>query len=49
MTAWKTLSTRVNAIAEPARRIVLAPVRNLFSRKAKKEHYVDEVSKASGD
>jgi hydrophobic/amphiphilic exporter-1 (mainly G- bacteria), HAE1 family len=49
MTAWKALGGRVNALTETARQNVLAPVTNLFSRKAKKENYVDEVSKASGD
>jgi HAE1 family hydrophobic/amphiphilic exporter-1 len=49
MTAWQTLSTRVNAVGATARSTILQPVMKLFSRKPKKERYVDEVSKASGD
>ncbi len=49
MSAWQALSARAGAIGATARGTVLQPVMNLFSRKPKKEHYVDEVSKASGD
>jgi HAE1 family hydrophobic/amphiphilic exporter-1 len=49
MTAWKSISGRLGTVAEDTRRNVLTPVTNLFSRKGKKENYVDEVSKASGD
>ena len=49
MTAWKTLGGRVGAITETARQNILTPVTHLFSRKTKKENYVDEVSKVSGD
>lgn len=49
MTAWKAISGRAATVGEAARRNVLTPVTNLFSRKGKKENYVDEVSKASGD
>jgi HAE1 family hydrophobic/amphiphilic exporter-1 len=49
MTAWKAISVRAGGLAETARKNVLTPVTNLFSRKGKKENYVDEVSKASGD
>jgi HAE1 family hydrophobic/amphiphilic exporter-1 len=49
MTAWKAISVRFGGLAETARQNILTPVTNLFSRKGKKENYVDEVSKASGD
>ena len=41
-TVWRTLGAR-------AGRLVLDPVVNTISRKPKKERYVDEVSKVSGD
>ncbi|MBI3653519.1 MAG: efflux RND transporter permease subunit [Acidobacteria bacterium] len=49
LTAWKTLSVRVHSVGAMARAKLLSPLTNLFSRKPKKEHYGDEVSKASGD
>jgi hydrophobic/amphiphilic exporter-1 (mainly G- bacteria), HAE1 family len=49
MTAWQGVSRRFNRVSELARQYILTPVTNLFPRKAKKENYVDEVSKASGD
>jgi hydrophobic/amphiphilic exporter-1 (mainly G- bacteria), HAE1 family len=49
MTAWKAISVRFGSLTETVRQNVLTPVTNLFSRKGKKENYVDEVSKASGD
>jgi HAE1 family hydrophobic/amphiphilic exporter-1 len=44
MTAWKALSGRVNTLTAKGRQQVLTPLTNLFSRKPKKERYVDEVS-----
>ncbi len=48
-TLWKALNARVGRVTAGARRYTLDPVMNLFSRRPKKERYVDEVSKASGD
>jgi HAE1 family hydrophobic/amphiphilic exporter-1 len=46
---WKALSARVSHVSAGARQLIFDPVRNLFSRKPKKERYVDEISKVSGD
>jgi hydrophobic/amphiphilic exporter-1 (mainly G- bacteria), HAE1 family len=46
MTAWQAMSRRVSAVGAATRSTILQPVMNLFSRKPKKERYVDEVSKA---